>query len=248
MELDPIQRRAQGLRLPGASQAAGKKGLIELPSRIRGAIGGRPQRRGRLQLGLPLDVQHPEVTAFPESVAWHLALRGPAASIYKDLLATHHYLGYHPEVGHALRYVAYAEGHPIACLGWAAAAWKVACRDRFIGWSPAQRQRHLHLVADNTRFLILPRVPHLASHLLAACVRKLPGDWQKLHGYAPVLLETFVDTTRFKGTCYKAANWTCVGRTQGRGKYDRLKRRAEPVKAVYLYPLRKDFRQILNHD
>jgi hypothetical protein len=173
---------------------------------------------------------------------------GAALPLYKDLLDAHHYLGYCREVGPNLRYIAWASQEPIACLGWAAAAQKVAARDQFIGWTAQERQKNLHRVINNTRFLVTQRVPHLASRLLAANIRRLANDWKNQHGYAPVLLETFVDTTRFKGTCYKAANWIQAGLTKGRGKYDRHTRRPETIKAVFLYPLSPDFRQILCHE
>lgn len=221
------------------------RGLIRLPRRQRGVIHGRSQGRGPRQVGLPL--AEPSDTGFPAAVSWCLAMEGEALSLYKALLDSRHYLGYQRPVGHPLRYLAYANDRPLATVGWAAAAQKVAARDRFIGWTQAQRVKNLGLVVCNTRFLVLPRVPHLASHLLAANIRRLAADWQARYGYAPALLETFVDTTRFKGTCYKAANWIFAGLTQGRGKYDRHTRRPETVKAVFLYPLRPDFRQVLCH-
>lgn len=223
------------------------RGLIRLPDRQRGALRGRPQGSGSRQGDLPPAQPAATGAGWPSTIEWAVALKGPAFFLYKDLLDSHHYLRYQRPVGHPLRYLAYSDGRPIACLGWAAAAQKVAARDRFIGWTHAQRLKNLHLVANNARFLIVPRVPHLASHLLAANVRRLAADWQARYGYAPVLLETFVDTTRFKGTCYKAANWIFAGLTQGRGKYDRHTRRQETVKAVFLYPLRPDFRQLLCH-
>lgn len=218
-------------------------GIIALPARIRGADRG-PRIKQAFQ---QLDLFEPTTTvsSFPTTVQWRLANSGPEAFLYKRLIQSRHYLGYKREVGHVMRYIAYSEGQPMACIGWAAAAWKVAARDCFIGWTPAQRLKNLHRVINNTRFLILPRIPHLASHLLAGNVRGLSSDWQKLYGYRPVLAETFVDITRFKGTCYKAANWVHVGLTQGRGKYDRHTQRAEPIKSVYVYPLVKNFRPIL---
>lgn len=223
------------------------RGLIVLPPRKSGGVGRRPSRRANTQLPLPLAPELQALRTIPKGLLWRLA--GAAdLSRYKELLNMHHYLGYRSEVGHNMRYIAQADEHPVACMGWAAAALKVACRDRFIGWSAEQRLKRLHLVANNTRFLVIPRVPHLASHLLAANTRRLAADWQARHGYTPVLLETFVDTTRFKGTCYKAANWIFAGLTQGRGKYDRHTLRPETVKAVWLYPLRKDFRQVLCHE
>lgn len=225
-------------------RALDDRGLIQLPARQRGAVRGRPQGRGARQPSLPLGPLA-VLAGWPRDLAWVLASRGEGVSLYRDLLDAHHYLGYSREVGPNLRYLAHAEGHPIAALGWAAAAQKVAARDQFIGWTHNQRLKNLRLVVNNTRFLVIPHLPHLASHLLAANARRLAVDWQARYGYAPVLLETFVDTSRFAGTCYKAANWIFAGLTQGRGKYDRHTRRAVPVKAVFLYPLRPDFRRVL---
>lgn len=224
------------------------RGLIQLPARQRGPIRGRGRGRDAWQASLPFSSPPQSQQPMPSAIEWRLALRGPAFSLYKDLLQTHHYLGYQRAIGHTLRHIAYAEGRPIAALGWAAAAQKVACRDRFIGWTHAQRLKNLHRVACNTRFLVLPRIPHLASRLLASNIRCLAQDWQAHYGYAPVLLETFVDTTRFRGSCYKAANWIQVGLTQGRGKYDRYTRRPETIKAIYVYPLDKNFRRVLSND
>jgi hypothetical protein len=153
-------------------------------------------------------------------------------------------------VGPHLKYLAYIQNRPIACLSWGAAAWKVSCRDQFIGWSSCTRSKNLFLIVNNTRFLILPwiRIPGLASHLLSRNIKVLASDWYRRYYYTPVLLETFVDRERFSGTSYRAANWLAVGRTQGRGKNDRNHQRALPVKEVFLYPLKKEFREILNYD
>ena len=222
------------------------RGLIVLPRRLRCGIGQRPRQSLERQPQLPLARSALEQHLTCRDGLWHLA-DGSAVSLYKDLLDAHHYLGYRREVGPSLRYIAWASQEPIACLGWAAAAQKVAARDQFIGWTAQQRQKNLHRVINNTRFLVIQRVPHLASRLLASNIRRLACDWKSRYGYAPVLLETFVDITRFKGTCYKAANWTQAGLTQGRGKYDRHTRRPKTVKAVFLYPLSPEFRQILCH-
>lgn len=129
--------------------------------------------------------------------------------LWNEYISRYHYLGYTPLPGAQLRYFVRAESRILALLGFGAAAWKVAPRDTFIGWTPEQRQENLHLVVNNARFLILPWVTSkcLASKLLAMVARCIPGDWQKRYGYRPVLLETFVEKQRFKGTCYKAANW-----------------------------------------
>jgi len=167
---------------------------------------------------------------------------------WRRVIATHHYLGYTPFAGAQLRYLAETDHHgTIAAFGFAASAWKCAPRDTHIGWDPATREARLHLIVGNARFLILPHlaVPNLASHLLARVTRRLAADWQATYGYRPVLLETFVETGRFTGASYKAANWTHIGQTTGRGKLDRHHRHALAVKDVYLYPLHRNYRRTL---
>ncbi|PYU55952.1 MAG: hypothetical protein DMG55_25815 [Acidobacteria bacterium] len=136
----------------------------------------------------------------------------------------------------------------LACLLWSSAAWKMAPRDQWIGWNEEQRAQNLQLVVNNSRFLILPwvRVRGLASKILGQCARQLPGDWELRYGYRPLLLETFVDARRFRGTCYRAANWIHIGQTQGRGRMD-SEHRAHGLapKDIYLYPLYRNVRQQL---
>jgi len=150
-------------------------------------------------------------------------------------------------VGAYLKYLAYLDGRPVACLGWGSAAWRVSCRDAFIGWDRARRQRNLSQLVNNVRFLILPwvQVEHLASKVLAANIRRLAADWQAYYNQAIVLLETFVDQARFPGTCYRAANWQYVGTTRGIAKSGNRHYRHDQCKAVFLYPLRRDFRERL---
>jgi hypothetical protein len=135
----------------------------------------------------------------------------------------------------------------VAALGFAASAWTCKPRDAHIGWDHPTRQQRLHLIVGNNRFLVLPwaHVANLATHALAGVTRRLATDWHVAYGYQPVLVESFVDTARFVGTTYQAANWTHVGHTQGRGKLDRYTQRAVPVKAIYLHPLRRDYQRIL---
>jgi hypothetical protein len=167
---------------------------------------------------------------------------------WRTLIATHHYLGYTPFAGAQLRYLVESPSGTVAALGFAASAWKCAPRDTHIGWDPSTRQARLHLVVGNARFLILPqvRVANLASVILARVARRLRADWQVVYGYQPVLIETFVETDRFTGASYRAANWLHVGQTKGRGKLDRHHEHALPVKDVYLYPLHRDYQRILN--
>ena len=170
------------------------------------------------------------------------------SSLWNELIQRHHYLGYQPLPGAQMRYLLFsAESHLLAALGFGAAAWKVAPRDHYIGWSPEQRSRNLHLVVNNARFLILPWVSsrNLASRILALAAKRLPEDWHTRYQYKPVLLETFVESQRFTGACYRAANWIHVGQTQGRGKLDRQHKNATPIKDTYLYPLHKHSRKIL---
>ena len=169
------------------------------------------------------------------------------SALWNEYIDRYHYLGYKPLPGAQLRYFAYAGARLVGVLGFGAAAWKTGPRDTWIGWSRAQRQRNLWGIVNNARFLILPwiRVPCLASKLLSMAARRLPADWEQRYGYRPVLLETFVESGRFQGTCYRAANWRCVGRTQGRGKLGDHRIGQVPIKAVWVYPLVRDFRATL---
>lgn len=176
-----------------------------------------------------------------------VAATHPAFSRY---LSNYHYLGYSGPVGESLAYLARdRHGRDMACLLFAAAAWKAAPRDRFIGWDPATRARHLDLVANNSRFLILPwvRVPHLASHVLALILKRLSADWQVKYDHPVHLVETFVQRDRFRATSYRAANWIHVGQTQGRSRQDRDRTLCVPVKDIYLYPLTPCLRELLCH-
>lgn len=240
-QLKDMAARSLLLKLEG-------RGLIELPPRRSGG-GSRPALPPQSdQLGLesepllavelgqllPLNFQPVRSTAERQELT--------------RLLAAHHYLGYLRPVGENLSYLACARsGCPLACLVFGAAAWKCAPRDQFIGWSPSARQRHLHRLANNMRFVVLPwvRVRHLASHLLSLAAGRLSGDWQAKYGHAIDLLESFVQRDRFTGGCYRAANWICAGQTQGRSRNDAARCFPVPGKDVYLYPLRRDFRSVL---
>ena len=174
--------------------------------------------------------------------------RSPSEKLFNSLLAEYHYLGYTQPVGEQLKYIVYAQGQPIACLAWSSAARHIGCRDRFIGWPQGLRKANLHLMAYNSRFLVLPwvRVAHLASHILGRMSRILPKDWQGVYRHPIYYLETFVDKNRFVGTCYKAANWLYLGDTTGRGKDDKTHRANRSIKAVWGYPLGKNFKKYLN--
>jgi hypothetical protein len=159
-------------------------------------------------------------------------------------------LPYRSTVGENLAYLVQdRHGRDLACALFGAAAWKTQPRDSFIGWTAVERQAHLGRVANNSRFLILPwvRVPQLASHILGRVARRLATDWQAHYGHPLVLLETFVERGRFRGSCYRAANWICVGQTQGRTRQDRERRIQAPVKDIWVYPLQANFRKQLCH-
>ncbi len=166
------------------------------------------------------------------------------SALWNEYIDRYHYLGYKPLAGAQLRYFATAGERVVGLFGFGAAAWKTGPRDAWIGWSRAQRQRNLGGVVNNARFLIPPwiRVPGLASQLLSRVSKVLAKDWGERYGYHPVLLESFVEAGRFAGICYRAANWICVGRTQGRGKLGDHRLGQVPVKTVWVYPLTKDFR------
>lgn len=175
--------------------------------------------------------------------------RTPDEPLFGGLIQEHHYLGYVQPVGEHLKFMAYAGDRPVACLAWSSAPRHLGPRDRFIGWSAEARRTNIRFVAYNSRFLILPwvQVPHLASHLLGRMARMLPSEWERVYGHPVYLLETFVHAERYRGTCYRAANWTVVGRTTGRGKDDRDHRGPNrPVKDVLCYPLVRDFRDRLS--
>lgn len=223
-------------------------GLIELPAPIRSANNGYRNRGavlGRLDLeGSPIEGRLSGL----QPVRIQCVESSEEARLFRGLLQRHHYLGYTGPVGENLQYLIYdCRGRLLGCMLYGAAAWRVADRDRFIGWDDATRKQGLSRIANNMRFLILPwvRVPHLASHLLAASRRRLSTDWQEKYGHPILLLETFVEQRRFAGTCYQADNWIRVGQTTGRSRnHNRCDPRV-PVKSVWLYPLHRGFRSAL---
>ena len=178
------------------------------------------------------------------ALTFHQVRRTPDERLFNSLLAQYHYLGYQQPVGEHLKYLVVAGDRPVACLAWGSAPGALGPRDRFIGWSATVRRRHIRLLAYNPRFLILPwvRVPHLASHVLGRMAARLSRDWQQIYAHPIYWLETFIDPLRFRGTCYRAANWITLGRTTGRGHRAPTKRPTRPIKDVLGYPLRPDFR------
>jgi hypothetical protein len=223
-----------------------RSGLIELP----------PARRiPRNPLAIRARPAHVTVEETPiekglaeiRPLEFRLVRRTSEEPIFNGLMEEHHYLGYVQPVGEHLKYMVYTQGRPVACLAWCSAPRHLGPRDRFIGWSSEARRGNIHLLAYNTRFLILPwvKVPHLASHILGRMARDLPRDWERVYGHPVWYLETFINPDRNRGTAYMAANWRKLGRTTGRGNNAPTKRPRVPVKEILAYPLSKHFRQLL---
>ena len=228
------------------------RGLIDLPAPL--TVNGNRQRRAQA----PTPPQLELLSSQPEPIAGPLATLQPVGlerieappqrRRVTQLLQQHHYRGYSGAVGENVQYLAKdREGRELAVMVFGAAAWKVASRDEFIGWSLAQRQARLCWVVNQQRFLILPwvRVPHLASHLLALALRRLSADWQHRYGHPVWLVETFVEEQRFTATSYQAAAWIRVGETTGRTRQDRQHTLKTPIKSVWVKPLHPGFRERL---
>jgi len=220
------------------------RGLIQLPARRRvpsNRMAARPAPRLRWD-STPITITLRDLEPL---TLREISTDGAARIRFAAALAEFHYLGYRGTVGENLQYaVTDKDGRLLACLLFGSAAWKCKPRDGFIGWNPEQRQRNLHLITNNTRFLILPfvRVPHLASWILGRVLRRLSADWRNKYGHPILLVETFVERERFAGTSYKAANWLRIGSTTGRSRQDRQHTLDVPVKDVYTYPLNRRFR------
>ncbi|MBU0502418.1 MAG: Druantia anti-phage system protein DruA [bacterium] len=226
------------------------RGAITLPPRKRKPVQRMKDRAGsggQLQLSFLSDIS--QAQTLKETLPLSMAIASPGSSegrLFASLLAERHYLGYKGSVGEHLAYlVRDTRGGLLACVLFGAAAWKTASRDAYIGWDDKQRQKNLKLITNNMRFLLLTRVPHLASYVLGTIARRISRDWQDKYGHPIVLLETFVEKQRFTGTCYRAANWLLVGQTRGRSRNDRNRRLSVPIKDVYCYPLSRHFKKAL---
>jgi hypothetical protein len=226
-----------------------RQGLVRLPDPVQ--PNGNPARGRNLQPALHRTPPREGSLDSLRPIRWTTVEQGAPATLGETLVRLYHYLGFRTRVGHSLRYLALdRQDRPMGCLLLGAAAGTCAPRDRFIGWTSAQRQAHLPHVLNNMRFLIPPwvRIPHWARHLLALAVRQLPTDWQRKSGFPIPLLETFVDKSRFSGTGYRAAPWLPIGDTTGRSRQDRDRLLRVPVKSVYVYPLQPPFRERLSQE
>ena len=183
-----------------------------------------------------------------QPLQFELARRTSHEPLFNSLMEAHHYLGYEQPVGEHLKYLVWAQGRAVACLAFSSAPRHLGSRDRYIGWSAEARRHNIRFLAYNTRFLILPwvRVEHLASHILGRMAARISADWQQIYKHPIYFLETFVDPERFRGTCYRAANWVLLGKTTGRGKQSNSYVPNRSIKEVLGYPLNPNFRDLLN--
>ena len=223
-----------------------RAGHIQLPAARLKAINNAIRHRRIVQL------EFCDTSPIEGSLAWlgpltiRMVRRAEGEDLFNHLINQYHYLGFSRPVGEHLKYLVLAGERPIACLAWNSGPLKLKLRDVWVGAPRAAYAHNLHLIAYNSRYLIAPwvKVPHLASHVLARIARRISADWQALYHHPIHLLESFVDIERFKGTCYRAANWQCVGRSEGRGT--KSKARAETsIKELWVYPVNPDFRQKL---
>lgn len=224
-----------------------REGLIELPAArcvVRNPLLERARPKVVSVDETPLQSSLAELGA----IEVRQVRRTPEEALFNSLLQQHHYLGYTRPVGEHLKYLVYAQGRPVACVAWSSAPRHLGSRDRHIGWDQQARRKNIRLLAYNTRFLVLPwvRVPHLASHILGRMARMLSADWQRVYAHPIYFVETFIDPQRFRGTCYRAANWVLLGQTTGRGKDAPTRAANRPLKQVLGYPLVKDFRRRLS--
>lgn len=230
----------------GLMLALYRAGHIELPAKKQTPQNPLARRRKPALLSVePHPLSGPLSAILPLTI--RQVRRTPLEPLCNSLIDQYHYLGYVQPVGEHLKYLVSLQERPVACLIFSSAPRHIGCRDRFIGWSPRTRRQNIHLLAYQSRFLILPwvRVQNLASHLLARLSKMLAEDWQRLYRHPVCFLETFVDPERFPGTSYRAANWIYLGQTTGRGKDDHTGRPNRSLKAVFGYPLCRDFRRRL---
>jgi len=258
----PTRNRAQLSRLTCQSLKWFKSdgGLKDMSARVAML---RMQEDGLIKLPAPL-CKRPDPTVYLSSktdpqepveqpagqlypLRFERVINKSSSRLWNEYIQRYHYLGHKLLPGAQLRYMVYSQNTLIALLGFGAAAWQTAPREKYIGWTHEQRQKNLHLIVNNARFLILPWVKshNLASMILAKVSKLLAGHWYDQYNYYPVLLETFVEKPRFEGTCYIAANWVFLGQTKGRGKLGPAGIQSVPIKDLLVYPLDNKFREIL---
>lgn len=226
-----------------------RAGLIELPA-VRW-VNPNPFLERRKPVSISIDETPLEASlAELKPLLFRQVRRTPDEKLFNSLLQQYHYLGYTQPVGEHLKYLVYGGGRPVACLAWSSAARHLGARDRYVGWGAEARRRNIRFIAYNPRYLILPwvRVPHLASHILGRMARMLPGEWERVYGHSVYFLETFIDVGRYRGTCYRAANWVSMGLTTGRGKNDQTKKPNRPLKEILGLALTRRFRELMQNE
>lgn len=234
------------MSIGGSILASAEAGHIELPAvrfRPHNPLAKRQRTAPVLIDGTPMRTSLRELG----EIELRQVRRTGEEKIFNGLVEMHHYLGYTQPVGEHLKFIAYAGNRPIACFAWSSAPRHIGPRDRFIGWDMAARKRNIRFLAYNSRFLILPwvEVKHLASHLLGRMAREISTEWERVYSHSVYYLETFVDTSRFRGTCYRASNWQYLGKTTGRGKDDQTHEPNRTIKDILGYPLHRRFRDLL---
>lgn len=219
--------------------------IIELPPSRRGITNVKKNKDyTQLSLKIPPVTLSGKLSDFKE-ITLALAASKKDQTLWNSLVGKYHYQGYTRIVGRSIKYIAYCSGIPVAALGWGSAAWSIFPRDKYIGWNKATKDKNLHFIANNIRFLLLPgiKIKYLASHLLSKNIKRIRRDWQDKYGHPLYLLETFVETDRFTGTSYKAANWIYLGRTKGYCKKGASHTNHKNIKDIYVYPLSPNFRE-----
>ncbi|MFO7972183.1 MAG: DUF4338 domain-containing protein [Desulfobacterales bacterium] len=220
-------------------------GLLQFPPPRNGNNNGKPYSRQTQKTDPKPPVVIPS-TAF-SALKVEPVQDSNQSHLWNEYIQRYHYLGYAPVPGDQIRYIVRFLDQTMALLSFRAAVWKTAPRDQFIGWTHQKRKENLHLIINNARFLILPWVqaPNLASRILSMTTKRVVQDWEQRYHYSPVLTETFVEISRFAGTCYKAANWLYLGKTKGVGRLGNTNKPQLPIKSIWVYPLHKKFREKL---
>lgn len=220
-----------------------KEGFVKLPPRLISANNEKKKTKTIKLDEIPLAGTVKDYPPF----SMQLLTKQKEYSLWNSIIDSYHYQGHRLIVGKFLKYIVYLNNIPVACLGWGSAAWSVASRDNWIGWNKEIKDKNLAGIVNNIRFLILPwvKIKYLASHLLGLSIKQVPLDWSRRYGDTIYLLETFVEKNRFKGTCYKAANWIYLGETKGNAKRGSSHTYHGNIKDIYVYPLYQDFRKKL---
>ena len=224
-----------------------RRGLLTLPAARRASVNNLRSLKIPRILHSSAPIEPPLCELYPLQIQ-EVSRPGSRADLFNCLIYNYHYLSYKTTVGESMKYLIFDKNEqPLGCVLFGSAAWKTSDRDKYIGWDAKIREKNLNYLTNNTRFLILPwvKVLNLASCILGMVLRRLNQDWLNRYGHEIYLVETFVEQNRFRGTCYQAANWLRIGETVGRSRQDRYKKIKVPVKDIYVYPLLKNYKELL---